>query len=62
MAAIIDWYSKAILAHKISNTMDASLVIDVLNDALEKYGVPEIFCNVLNYMALIIGFCPRLYA
>ena len=23
--------------------MDASLVIDVLNDALEKYGVPEIF-------------------
>ena len=43
LAAIIDWYSKAILAHRISNTMDASLVIDVLNDALEKYGVPEIF-------------------
>ena len=43
LAAIIDWYSKAILAHRISNTIDASLVIDVLNDALEKYGVPEIF-------------------
>ena len=43
LAAIIDWYSKAILAHRISNTIDAALVIDVLNDALEKYGVPEIF-------------------
>ena len=34
LAAIIDWYSKAILAHRISNTMDASMVIDVLKDAL----------------------------
>jgi putative transposase len=43
MAAVIDWYSKAILSYKISNTMDSSLVIDVLDDALDKYGAPEIF-------------------
>lgn len=43
LAAVIDWYSKAILSHKISNTMDESLVLDVLNMALEKYGKPEIF-------------------
>ena len=43
MAAVIDWYSKAILSYKISNTMDSSLVIDVLNDALDKYGAPKIF-------------------
>ncbi len=43
LAAVIDWYSKAILSHKISNTMDESLVLDVLNIALEKYGAPEIF-------------------
>lgn len=43
LAAVIDWYSKAILSHKISNTMDESLVLDVLNNALEKYGKPEIF-------------------
>jgi len=43
MAAIIDWYSKAILAWKVSNTMDSSLVVDVLNDALHSYGRPEIF-------------------
>ena len=43
MAAVIDWYSKAILSYKISNTMDSSLVINVLDDALDKYGAPEIF-------------------
>ncbi|HAT9259545.1 TPA: IS3 family transposase, partial [Legionella pneumophila subsp. pneumophila] len=28
LAAVIDWYSKAILSHKISNTMDESLVLE----------------------------------
>lgn len=43
MAAIIDWHSKAVLAHKISNTMDNQLVMSVLNDALAKHPHPEIF-------------------
>jgi len=36
MAAIIDWYSKAILSWKISNTMDTNLVMGVLNEALSQ--------------------------
>lgn len=43
LAAIIDWYSKAILSWKISNTMDTDLVMGVLNEALSTYGKPEIF-------------------
>ena len=43
LAAIIDWYSKAVLAWRISNTMDTALVMDVLNEALSFYGKPEIF-------------------
>jgi putative transposase len=43
MAAIIDWYSKAILSWRISNTMDTDLVMGVLNEALSVYGKPEIF-------------------
>lgn len=43
LAAIIDWHSKAILSHKISNTMDEDLVVSVLQDALYKYDKPEIF-------------------
>ncbi|MCX5774042.1 MAG: DDE-type integrase/transposase/recombinase [Fusobacteria bacterium] len=31
-AAIIDWYSKAILAYSISNTMDTVFVTSVLNE------------------------------
>jgi putative transposase len=43
LAAIIDWYSKAVLSWKISNTMDSTLTMDVLNEALSLYGKPEIF-------------------
>ena len=41
LAAIIDWHSKAVPSHKISNTMDTTRVMDVLNNALEKYGSPR---------------------
>jgi len=43
LAAIIDWHSKAILSYKLSNSMDTSLVTDVLKDALSKYPAPQIF-------------------
>ncbi len=43
LAAIIDWHSKAVLSHKVSNTMDSALVMDVLDQALSRYGTPEIF-------------------
>lgn len=43
LAAIIDWYSKAVLSWRISNTMDTDLVMSVLHEALRLYGKPEIF-------------------
>ena len=43
LAAVIDWYSKAVLSYKISNTMDCALVMSVLDQALSRYGQPEIF-------------------
>ena len=43
LAAIIDWHSKKILSWKLSNTMDISLVTDVLKEALIFYPKPEIF-------------------
>jgi len=43
LAAVIDWYSKAVLSWRISNTMDTALVMDVLDEALLKYGKPDIF-------------------
>jgi len=43
LAAIIDWYSKAVLSWKISNTMTTDFVMDVLNDALQNHPKPEVF-------------------
>ena len=43
LAALIDWYSKAVLSWNISNTMDTDFVMNVLNDALLKYHKPDIF-------------------
>ena len=43
LAAIIDWNTRAILAYKLSNSMDATLATDVLQMALEKYPAPKIF-------------------
>jgi len=43
LAAVIDWHSRAILSYKISNSMDATLVTAVLEEALRKYPKPKIF-------------------
>ena len=43
LVAIMDWSSRHVLAWRLSNTMDASFCIEALNEALSKYGKPEIF-------------------
>ncbi len=43
LAAIIDWYSKAVLSWGISNTMDTNFVMGVLEDTLKHNPKPEIF-------------------
>lgn len=43
LVAIIDLYSRKILGWRISNTMDASFCIEVLEDAIKEYGIPAIF-------------------
>jgi putative transposase len=43
LVAIVDWYSRAILSYRISNTMEVNFCIDALNEAIAKYGAPLIF-------------------
>ena len=43
LCAVIDWYSRAVLAWELSNTMDASFCVEAVRRALSRYGVPEIF-------------------
>jgi len=42
LVAIIDWYSRYVLAWQLSNTLDGSFCLDTLNTALEQ-ARPEIF-------------------
>jgi putative transposase len=42
LAAVIDWYSRYVLAWRLSNTLDGSFCLDMLDEALSQ-GQPEIF-------------------
>ncbi|NCB40872.1 MAG: IS3 family transposase [Erysipelotrichia bacterium] len=43
LVAIIDLYSRRVMSWRLSNTMDASFCIEALEDAIQKFGTPEIF-------------------
>lgn len=43
LVAIIDWHSRLVLAWRLSNTLDTSFCIEALQEALWRYGRPEIF-------------------
>ena len=42
LAAVIDWYSRYVIAWRLSNTLDGSFCLDMLEEALGK-GRPEVF-------------------
>jgi len=42
LVAIIDWYSRFVLAWRLSNTLEADFCVEALREALKK-GKPEIF-------------------
>jgi len=43
LVAVKDWYSRKVLSWQLSNTLDVSFCLDALDEALAKYGSPEIF-------------------
>ena len=43
LVAIMDWASRKVLAWRLSNTLDASFCVEALQEALARYGTPEIF-------------------
>jgi len=44
LVAVMDWFSRYVLAWRVSNTLEADFCVECLEDALE-YGRPEIFNN-----------------
>ena len=43
LVAVIDWASRAVLTWRLSNTMDTAFCVSALEEALARFGKPEIF-------------------
>jgi putative transposase len=42
LVAIMDWFTRKVLAWRISNTLEADFCVEALNEAVHKFGPPEI--------------------
>jgi putative transposase len=43
LVAILDWHSRRVLSWRVSNTLDTDFCIEALEEALQRFGAPEIF-------------------
>jgi putative transposase len=43
LAAVVDWFSRKVLAWRLSITLDAAFCIEAVEEAIARYGRPEIF-------------------
>jgi putative transposase len=43
LAVVLDWFSRRVLAWRLSITMEATFCVETLEDALARHGKPEIF-------------------
>jgi putative transposase len=43
LVAVMDWFSRKVLSWRISNSMTADFCVEALEEAIAKYGAPEIF-------------------
>ena len=60
LCAVIDLYTRSILAWRLSFTMDENLTLSVLSDALLMYGKPEIFNSDQGSQYTAQGFIDKL--
>jgi putative transposase len=42
LAAVLDWHSRRVLAHRVSITMEADFCVAALDEAVARHGKPEI--------------------
>ncbi len=43
LVAVMDWYRRTVLSWRLSNTMDSSFCFAALEDAISRYGIPDLF-------------------
>ena len=43
LVAVMDWFSRKVLSWRISNSLTADFCVEALEEAIARYGTPEIF-------------------
>jgi putative transposase len=43
LVAVIDWFSRKVLSWRVSNSLTADFCVDALEEAIARFGAPEIF-------------------
>ena len=43
LVAIMDWHSRRVLSWRVSNTLDTEFCVEALEEALQRFGAPQIF-------------------
>jgi putative transposase len=43
LVAVMDWHSRKVLSWRLSNTLDTDFCLEALQEAIDRYGSPEIF-------------------
>ena len=43
LVAVMDWYSRKLLSWRVSNTLDSDFCVQAVEEALSRFGAPEIF-------------------
>ena len=43
LVAVMDWHSRKVLSWRVSNTMEPTFCIEALEEAIDRYGAPEVF-------------------
>ena len=62
LVAIMDWHSRAVLSWRVSNTLSTDFCLEALEEALRKYGPPEIFNTDQGSQFTDAAFTGRLLA
>ena len=61
LAATIDWYSRYVIAWRLSNTLDGSFCLELLDESLAR-GRPEVFNTDQGVQFTALAFTSRLEA
>ena len=62
LVAIMDWYSRRVLAWRLSNTLSTDFCVEALEEAIARYGTPEIFNTDQGSQFTSLAFTERLKA